>query len=250
MFNSQTISPEEILKQVKFSGQLPTMREGIAMRHAIAHAAEAAGITVTIAELQQGADGVRLLHQLQSSEATWAWLQQQGLSLDEFEEMVQASLLSAKLAHHLFADKVEPFFVEHQLDYTQIILYEVILEDEDLAMELFYAIEAGEFSFHHIAHEYIQNPNLRRVGGYRGVLRRGDLKPEISAAVFAATPPQLLKPIITAEGIHLILVEELIQPELDEQLKQQILSELFIAWLKQAIAQQATPNRSADDERS
>jgi len=231
MSNSQTISPEEIIQQVKFSGQFQTILKGIATRHAITRAAEEAKITVTIEELQQAADRIRLLNQLQSRETTWAWLQKQGLSLDEFEEMVQATLLSAKLAQHLFADKVERFFVEHQLDYTQIILYEVIFEDEDLAMELFYAIKAGELSFYHMAHEYIQDPDLRRVGGYRGVLRRADLKPEISAAVFAATPPQLLKPIITAQGIHLILVEELTQPELDEKLSQQILSELFMAWL-------------------
>ena len=64
-------------------------------------------------------------------------------------------------------------------------------------------------------------------------MKRKDLKPEISAAVFAAKPPQVLKPIVTSQGVHLILVEEIIQPELDEKLRSQIMSDLFAEWLKQ-----------------
>jgi parvulin-like peptidyl-prolyl isomerase len=67
-------------------------------------------------------------------------------------------------------------------------------------------------------------------------LRRSDLKPEISAAVFAAKPPQLLKPIVTSNGAHLILVKELIEPKLDWALINQLMAELFAGWLKQQIA--------------
>ncbi|NJM72079.1 MAG: peptidylprolyl isomerase, partial [Scytonema sp. RU_4_4] len=48
---------------------------------------------------------------------------------------------------------------------------------------------------------------------------------------------QLLKPIVTSKGIHLIFVEELVQPQLDEKLHAQIISELFSKWLKQQIEQ-------------
>lgn len=102
-------------------------------------------------------------------------------------------------------------------------------------MELFYAIAENEMSFPEVARQYIQDTELRRSGGYRGVLHRKDLKSEISATVFAATPPQLLKPIVTSKGAHLILVEELIQPNLDPRLRDKILSDLFSAWLKQQL---------------
>jgi len=92
-------------------------------------------------------------------------------------------------------------------------------------------------SFPEVAHRYIQDTELRRCGGYRGKLRRTDLKPEISAVIFASTPPQLLKPIITSKGAHLILVEEIIQPELDKTLRKKILSNLFLDWLKQQVDQ-------------
>ena len=62
-----------------------------------------------------------------------------------------------------------------------------------------------------------------------------NLKPKISAAVFATKPPQLLKPIITSKGVHLILVEEIVQPELNNVLRLQIMSDLFGAWIKEQV---------------
>ena len=153
------------------------------------------------------------------------------------KSFVYINVLSGELAQHLFADKVEAFFVEHQLDYAGVVMYEVVLDDEDLAMELFYGIQEGEMSFYDVAHQYIQDTELRRKGGYQGIVRRKELKPEISAAVFAAKPPQILKPIVTSSGVHLILVEETIIPELNNKLRYQILSDLFAGWLKQQIEQ-------------
>jgi parvulin-like peptidyl-prolyl isomerase len=235
MPSDRAIAPEAIVQQVKLSLQIPSILEAIATRAAIDNAAASAGIQVETAELQEAADAFRLAHHLQHSEDAWQWMEKHGLSLDEFEEMLRANILAAKLSSHLFANKIEPLFVERQLDYTQAILYEVVLEDEDLAMELFYAIQEGELNFFQVAREYIQNRELRRTCGYRKPLRRSDLKPEISAVVFAAKPPQLLKPIVTSNGAHLILVEELIEPKLDRALTNQLLTELFATWLKQQI---------------
>lgn len=235
MSEAITIYPEEVLHQIKLSCQIPSAVEGIVVRKIIGRAVEEQGIKVEPKELQQAADNFRLLSNLRSTDATWLWLQKHSLSLDEFEELVAFSVTSSKLAQHLFADKAEHFFVEHQLDYNQAVLYEVILDEEDLAMELFYAIQEGEVNFHEVARQHIQDAELRRKGGYLGRLPRTQLKPEISAAVFAASPPQIIKPVLTSSGAHLILVEELIQSELDNMLRQEIISDLFYEWLKQQI---------------
>ena len=232
-----TVSCEEIIHQIKLSCQIPSIIEGSATRKIITSVASEVGIKVDPEELQQAADNIRLINHLQRTDDTWLWLQKHSLSLDEFEELAYTTVVSSKLAEHLFADKVEPFFVEHQLDYAQVVMYEIILDDEDLAMELFYALTEGEISFPEVAHQYIQDRSLGRTGGYRGTLSRTALKPEISAAVFAATGPQILKPIATSSGIHLIWVEELIQPQLDERLHLKIVSDLFAEWLKRQFEQ-------------
>lgn len=226
-----TITNEDILKQVKLSCKIPEIVEQIVSRQIITTSASEAGITVETEELQEAANKFRLMNKLISADETWTWLKKRGLSLDDFEEVVYYTAISGKLAAHSFADKIEPHFYEHQLDYSSAVIYEVVLDDEDLAMELFYAITEDEMSFYDVAQQYIQDVELRRKGGYRGMIRRKEMKPEVSAAVFAATPPQMLKPIVTSKGVHLIWVEEIIQPELDEKVRLEILSNLFAGWL-------------------
>ncbi len=241
MSKSMMITKEDILQQVKLSFKIPEIIEQIVSRKIITEAVAEAGIKVETEELQKAADQIRLINQLHSADDTWAWLEKHGLSLEDYEEMVYNNLISGKLVARLFADQVEPYFFENQLNYTSAVIYEIILDDEDLAIELFYAIKEKEMSFYDVAHKYIQDKELSRKCGYLGTVQRKDLKPEISAAVFAAKPPQLLKPIITSKGVHLILVEEIIQPELDNGLRLQIMSDLFGAWMKQRVEEVEVP---------
>lgn len=247
MLETLNVSKEDIFYHIKISCQIPNLLEGIATRKIIVDAANQAGIQVTKKELQEAADNLRLINKLVKAEDTWAWLQKYHLSVDDFEELARTNLISNKLAIHLFADKVEPFFYEHQFDYSGAAIYEVILDDEDIAWELFYAIQEGEICFQEIARQYIKEKELRLAGGYQGIQSHTHLRPEIAAAVFAATPPQILKPIITKKGVHLIWVEEIIQPQLDEQLRVKIMGDLFADWLKQQIAELEILTKLEDD---
>ena len=232
------ITKEDILQQIKISCKIPEIIEQIISRKIITEAVAEAGIKVEFEDLQKIADQIRLMNQLHNADDTWSWLEKHGLTLDDYEEMVYYNLISGKLVTHLFADKVEPYFFENQLNYSSAVIYEIILDDEDLAIELFYAIKEGEMSFFDVAHQYIQDKELSRKCGYLGKVQRQDLKPEISAAVFAVESPQLLKPIISSKGVHLILVEEIVQSELDNVLRLQIMSDLFSDWIKERVEEQ------------
>ena len=232
MSQAITIKSEDILHQVKLSCQIPEIIQGIVTRNIIATAVAEAGLKVETEELQKAADTMRSMKQLRKPDDTRAWLEKYGLTLDDFEELIYISLSTNKLAQHLFGAQVESYFFSHQLDYAGVVMYEVVLDDKDLAIELFYSISEGESSFSEVARQYIQDRELGRRGGYRGVVRRKEMKPEISAAVFAAKPPQVLKPIITSKEVHLILVEEIIPAKLDERQRSEILSDLFKSWLQ------------------
>ena len=229
------INKTAIVNHLKLSSQLNKVLEGVATCRVIEAKAAELGIDLSDEELQQAADDFRLAHNLHNIEATWQWLKSNHLSMDDFEALMRTNTVTKKLAHHLFSDRVKSFFYQNQLDYAGAAMYEVVLDDEDMAIELFCALQEGEMSFHDVSRNYETNPARRRSGGYCGVLQRQNLKPEISAAVFAASPPQLLKPIVTSIGVHLILVEEIIQPQLDEELYNQIMSALFSEWLQQQL---------------
>jgi parvulin-like peptidyl-prolyl isomerase len=230
-----SISSSDIIHNLKLSCQIPDVVEAVASLSIIAEAAQEAGISVTPEELQQEGNDLRFTKKLVRAKDTWTWLEKHHLSVNEFEELAYNNVLSRKLANHLFSAQLEKHFYEHQLDYVAAVTYEVVFEDRDLALELFYALEEGEVNFPEIARLYIPEPELRRAYGYQGLRYRKDFRPEIAAAVFAAAPPEVLKPITTTKGVHLIWVEEVIQPQLDEQLVKKIIAESFSDWLKQQI---------------
>jgi parvulin-like peptidyl-prolyl isomerase len=231
------ITAGDWVQQLKLSLQIPTLIESLLSRHIIAVTAQKAEIVAEPAELQQAADELRSRHNLWTAEETWAWLQQHRLSLDDLEDIAQHNVLSRKLAQHLFEGAIEPFYAEHQLDYLKVVLYEAPLENHDLALELYYAIQEQEMTFADMAHRYIQDPELRRQGGYRGIRLRDELRPEVSAAVFAAKPPQVLRPMVVQKQSYLFYVEEIIQPQLTEEVRSQILATLFDSWLKRQVSE-------------
>jgi parvulin-like peptidyl-prolyl isomerase len=224
---TQILTSDVLLREVKLSLQFSRLTEEIRVHKTIAALAEEKGIKPDVASLQKAADQIRVSHNLKSAAETYEWLEKYGLSMDDFEELALRSCLKQQLAEHLFADKIEPYFVQHKLDYMSAVLYEVVFDDEDLAMEAYYALQAGETTFPQVAHDYIRETEVRRRGGYLGKLYRTALKPEVAAAVFLADPPQVLKPILSAKGISLILVETINKPLLNKQLFSDILMNLF-----------------------
>lgn len=228
-----TISNTDLIQHLKLSRQMPPLLTRIVNQKIIDRTASQENITLSEAELQTAADRFRYEHQLVSSKATLQWLQKYHLSVTEFERLIYNRVLTQKLAHHLFAKQIEPYFYSNQLNYYQAIIYEIVLDDFDLGMELYYGIQEEELSFWNLAREYITDLELRRRGGYQGKKMRSQLPPEIAAAVFApkAEIPIVLKPIAINKKTHLVYVEEVIQPNLDESLSQTILNQLFENWL-------------------
>jgi parvulin-like peptidyl-prolyl isomerase len=212
--SNREISDRDLIYEAKLTGKLPALFHGILRRHTIDQEAARIGITSTAAELQVA----------------------NFLTVDDFERLVAHGLTTEKLAHQLFGDRVEHFFHQNLLDYSGATIYEVVLEDRELAMEIFYSLQEGDLSFADVAYQYIRDPELKRRGGYIGTIGRKQMRPEISAAVFAAKPPQLIKPVVTAIGIHLIQVEEILQPQLDDNIRQRILMDMFERWLEEQIA--------------
>ena len=232
---SLSIPTEQIIHSLKLSCKIPTLVDSVLTHRIIVEAAAEHQIEVGLEELQAAADQIRLANALHRSEETLSWLEHHWMTLDDFEEMVRLGLLSNKLAHRLFDDQADLLFVEQYSTYLQAYLYQIVLDDADLAWELFYALQSEEIAFFEVAQQYAQDLELKRKGGYCGLVQRSDLSPEICGAVFSASPPQILKPITTAQGIHLIRVEEILEPQLNEDLRQKLVTMHFSQWISQKV---------------
>jgi hypothetical protein len=230
------IELEEIFKQIKFSCQIPELIKDITIRLFIRESAKILGIKVTKQDLQMSADNFRLYHNLLTFNSAYDWLKHNYLTLAEFEEMSYDNVLLNKLAIFLFSEHVESYFNEKILDYFDTAIYQIVLENSVLAMQLYEKIKNQEISFYEVSQQYIKDTELRRRGGYLGRVKMYSLHPEIVPDILASKPPQLLKPIITSDGVYLIRVEEVIKPQLDNDLRYQILLKLFNNWLKDELS--------------
>jgi PPIC-type PPIASE domain len=235
IMSSITITRNDILQYIKCSYRIPEVVEEIAKIKIVVNKAEEFQLEINQEDLQKTADIVRVVNGIKTAKDTWPWLEKHSLSLDDFEESISTNLICSQLANHLFEEKIEKHFAENTVNYYGAVIREVIFDDEDLAMEYFFSIKEEEISFFEVAYKHIKDVDLKRKCGFRGLLNRKQLKPEISPCVFSANPPCLLNPIKTSLGFHLVLVEEIIKPTLDEKLRASIISELFTDWLEKEL---------------
>jgi hypothetical protein len=238
MSESITIHLSDIWQQAKCQLFARQLIDQTIQQRLVTIAAQQRGIAVSLEELQASADRLRMQHQLLTTQSTLAWLERHQLSIEDFEDIAQFTLLSEKVKAQVVESQIAPYFYQHQLDYEQAILYEVILPQHELAMELFYALQERELDFLAVVHRYGGDRRLRLSGAYRRVIRRRDVAAELSAMIFAATAPQILRPFVQDDRTHLIYVVELIQPELTELLQAEIRQVLFQQWLQQQQQQQ------------
>ncbi|BAY39066.1 hypothetical protein NIES2111_34160 [Nostoc sp. NIES-2111] len=225
------IAPEEIVNFLKKEMNLKEVYQKILFQRVIWQVAEARGITVTTEEIEAEANRQRREKHLEKAADTLAWLADQLVSPEDWELGIRDRLLSQKLANLLFAEKVEAFFFQNQLEFEQVSLYQIIVDSQKLVQEIYYQIEDEEISFYEAAHLYDIDISRRQKCGYEGKLYRFDLPTNIAAVIFRSSPKQLIGPIQTNQGYHLFMVDNFFSAELTSERYQEILNNMFQQWL-------------------
>jgi parvulin-like peptidyl-prolyl isomerase len=234
-FSQPLVEPSEITELLRQELQLKPFCQKVLQKKVIDKAAEERGLTVTPAEIQVAGDKLRREKRLEKAADTIAWLADQMISVEDLEAGICDRLLAQKLAEHLFAKEVEKNFVQNKLQFDQIILYQIIVANLQLAREIFYEIQEGEISFFDAAHLYDIDENRRHLCGCEGKVYRWGLKPDLAVAVFSAKPGEVIRPIETEAGYHLCMVEKFIPAELTPERYQEILHNMFNEWLANEV---------------
>lgn len=225
------IELDEIVNFLKKNIQFKKIYEKILHQKIINKAAQERGVTVTPAEIQTEADRQRYEQRLEKAAETLAWLDDQMMTPEEWEAGIRDRILAKKLAEHLFAKEVEKVFAQNKLNFDQILLYQIIVENDKLAQEIFFQLEEREISFYEAAHLYDIDEKRRQQCGCEGKIYRWNLKPDIAAVIFGAKIGEVIGPVQTPLGYHLMRVEEFIPAELTPERSQEILDRMFQEWL-------------------
>ncbi|KYC37681.1 peptidylprolyl isomerase [Scytonema hofmannii PCC 7110] len=234
-FSKIAIAAEEVVSFLKSKTNYKEVYQNILFQRVVERASRERGIAVTTEEIEAEAERQRREKRLEKASDTLAWLADELISFDDWEVGIRNQLLAQKLAVALFSEEVEKFFWQNSLGFEQVILYQLIVSNEKLAQELYYQIEEGEISFYYAAHLYDIDDSRRRRCGYEGKIERGVIPTDIAAIVFSKPTQELIGPLKTEQGYHLLMVEGLLPAELTTQKYEEILNNMFQQWLLAAV---------------
>ena len=230
-------SLRDVLRSWKIAGRLEGLLRQVVEEKLIADAAQRENVSISDAELQAGADAFRQTHGLHLAEKTHAWLRAHRLTVEDFQERIQAGLLRRKLAEHLVGGQIERYFAENRTQFDRARLSQIVVDREGVAQELLTQLIEDGADFAVLARKHSRDAETRQAGGFLGVLDRRKLSPAVEAAVFGARPGDTVGPFKTPHGWHLIRVEELLPAQLDEQTAGVIRERLFQDWLQHRLTQ-------------
>lgn len=234
----RSIIPNDIIDFLKKEMRFQEVTQGILFQKIIDRVARERSLEVSDAEIQARADEFRLQHRLEKASDTLAWLRDRGISIEDWERGIRDRLLAEKLARALFDDDLEKIFTENRTQFDRVLLYQIVVPYEKVARELFYQIDEQEISFYQAAHLYDIDERRRLYCGFEGEVTRSSLPPVLASAVFGARIGEVLGPVHTERGYHLLLVEASIPAELTPQVRQELRDRLFQQWLLHELTYQ------------
>jgi peptidylprolyl isomerase len=227
---------DDLAKHLKLTGQGDSIYFQIIQVREAVKKAKSLGLTISQDDLQNYVDGFRISFGLHGAEDTKRFLSDAGATVDDLEAFCEAALLTAAVKDHLADDAtVEAHFINHRARYELARISVAVVANADLAREIVMQVTEEDEDFHKLARTHSLDEATRYAGGYVGLVSRETLPAEVSAKVFNARPGEMLGPFKDADGLQLILVQELIKPELDDHLKEQIRQEIFEAWASQFV---------------
>jgi len=199
--DDEVITSEDFVKLLRFTGRFDELLDDIVKDKLTIHAARKQGIDISPEEIQERADQVRRVRGLHRAVDMNQYLDTNGLSLDDFEQLITEMLLHEKMNEQVSSDvAVEEYFSLNSPKFDSIEVSHIVLDTEGKAREIMAILEDDPDSFEELAREHSIS-DTSEDGGYIGKVLRGALQTEVEAKVFNASEGDLLGPFASDDEV-------------------------------------------------
>ncbi len=223
-----TLKEAEILTLLAGYRLLPQLRREILISKTVA------AKECTPSEIATARQQFYSQHQIKSEADLHAWLNHYGMTYEQLEALAIRELKIEKFKQATWGHRLESHFLTHKSEFS-LITYSIIRTSSlEIAQELFFRIQAGEQTFAECAKEYSTSSEAPN-GGLVGPVPLSQLHPTIAKMLTETQPGQLLPPINLGEWYFILRLEKFFQAQLDEAMRQQLLSSLFETWLTEQL---------------
>lgn len=233
----RALSLQECLTRLKVANRLIDAFRPVIEELIVEKAINEHGIAVDQEDLQMLADEWRAENGLYKAEDTHEWLQDENLTLEQFEQRLRDQYRRELVKEAVTRDKIENYFAEHRSEFDSAELSQILVADEGVAQELRTQICEEGADFAAMARKHSADMDTRELGGRIGRVGREELNPAMQTAVFTAQTGQVLGPIKLEEGYCLVRVDQLQFAELTDEIRDTIENRLFDEWLAQQYEQ-------------
>ncbi len=139
--NDAHVTIQQALLFLKLEGrQYPVLMTQLVDQQLVVEAIESDPLPVSAAELQAASDEFRIAIGLSSADETHRWLEEIGLSMTRFQELLHRKIQARKLKEQVTEGQVEPFFEAHRESFDLVQFFRVEVPTEALASRLAKAV--------------------------------------------------------------------------------------------------------------
>jgi len=220
-------------------------------------------IKVTEEEVKQAIEDVKKQNGITSQEVLISALEGQGLTFDQYHAQMQEQIEKLKLVSMEVRSKIyvgesemQEYYEANRVKYSEEETFrarhiffktnEKAPSDEikrTMTTALMVLAEAKDGkNFAELAKSYSEDPAARKDGGVLGAFKKGDMMPELEAAILNMKPGEVSELVYTPSGFHIIKLEERIpgkmkpfesvKAEIEDVLYRKKSEERFKLWAK------------------
>jgi peptidyl-prolyl cis-trans isomerase SurA len=224
-------------------------------------------IKVTDEEIKQAIDDVKRQNNIASQEALVSALASQGLTFEQYRTQLQEQIEKLKLVSMEVRSKIQvgetemrEYYAANRAKYTEEDTFkarhiffrtnekapaEEIKHTMTTALMVLAEAKSGK-DFAELAKSYSDDPAARKDGGSLGTFKKGDMMPELEAAIQSMKPGEVSELVYTPSGFHIIKLEERttdkmksfenVKTEIEDTLYRKKSEERFNQWAKELRA--------------
>lgn len=133
------------------------------------------------------------------------------LAVEAFKKQYLANrVLQKNVGNKLTEPAAKKYYENHKSRYStdQVHAMHILVSDEQRAMELMKLAKAPDADFQQLAEKHSKDPSAKNNRGDLGYFTRDRMVPEFTNAAFSAEDGQVVGPVKTSYGYHVIKVIE------------------------------------------
>ncbi|MBE9036404.1 peptidylprolyl isomerase [aff. Roholtiella sp. LEGE 12411] len=222
---NRTITTKEIVSLLAGYQLLPRLLFELIVDDAIAP------FTCTLEETQSAQQQFCEKNQLNSHTEIQTWLKRNGMTPEQLQTYAVRSLRIEKFQQATWGNQLESVFRSRKSEFDQV-LFSLIKTDDLAVQELYFRIQEKETDFAALASQYSEDPSASN-GGLIGPIHLSKCHPTLAKMLANSQPGQLWPPTRLGEWVAIVRLEKFISAQLDNLMRQRLLSELFATWLQE-----------------